>query len=161
MKKTFQSLDKEGRIYPGAMAKKRIKELQDFQEKIIESYENLNNSYEKLLTSISGGGVILLSILSFMGGIDLFYTFTISLFLFALSIILILLGQFCGLKARSKNIGKITAEEYEDTETAKKLKKSKEKWNCCADFVHNISLLSCIIGIVAMLFFIYFNLLFF
>ena len=89
---------------------------------------------------------------------DIFCIFNCSLFFnTTASLILILLGTFCGLKARSKNIGKITAEEDEDTETAKKLKKSKEKWNCCADFAHNISLASCIIGIIMLLFFIYIN----
>ena len=127
------------------------------KEKIIESFEKLNNSYEKLLALISGGAIALS--VTFLINLDkkpdIFCIFGISLFLLTASLILILLGTFCGLKARSKNIGKITAEEDEDKETAKKLKKSKEKWNCCADFAHNISLASCIIGIIMLLFFIY------
>lgn len=124
---------------------------------ITNSRENLYDNYTRLLAFISGGAITLS--ITFLVTLEkkpaLYCIFIISLILLAISLITTLLGIEYGLKARYKDIKDLDLEINNSNSDLNKKNSCSDVdyYNAMARNLHKISLWSCIIGIVVLLYF--------
>lgn len=142
-----------------------LKDLSMSREKIENSKEKLNDSYQKLVLALSGGAIALA--ITFLGNffsnnlvsnsirIQCEKIFLMSLLFLTASLLFVLAGIFCGLRARKKGMSQIEASQFDLDK--KHLKDFGGKWNFGASFTHNVSFFYCIFGIFLLILFVYFN----
>ena len=136
------------------------KELLDLREQSIESFEKLSNDYQKALMTFAGGAIVL--VVTFVASLirakeSILFSEIIlkSLFCLTTSLAAILLGMFLGLEARQHETEQIDKSiAYYDDEY---LAYYGGGWNFWAGVTHITSFFSCILGIILLGFFIYFN----
>ena len=117
--------------------------------KTIETKEELR------LLALSGGAIALA--ITFLGNffsnnlvsnsirIQCEKIFLMSLLFLTASLLFVLAGIFCGLRARKKGMNQIEASQFDLDK--KHLKDFGGKWNFGASFTHNVSFFYCIFGI--------------
>ncbi len=126
----------------------------------IKSFEKLSNDYQKALMTFAGGAIVL--VVTFMASlirakvpIQFNEIILKSLIFLTISLTTILGGIFLGLEARRYETDQIdkSIAYYDD----KYLAHYGGNWNFWSGIAHITSFFSCILGIVLLCFFIYFN----